>query len=661
MLYKSQSPLERQRIKQKIINDIYGFELLFTPYIVSHVILTKYLKDNGIEITKKERLPIYLSNTLDLSSHLISELLPNLLKEHENALKVKMEKDVLAIIGNPPYFGGKSRAEKSKIDTLLNDYKKGLHEKRISLSDLYIKFIRFAQWKIEKSGYGVVGIITNNSWLNGITHRQMRKSLMETFDDIYILNLHGNTRKGETDKNIFDIMIGISINIFVKYQKLSCQPASLFSKCNIPKHYSRESYAKRVFYYSVLVDNIVTKNEKLNLLETKTLSSIKWEKLNPQETENYFFVPQDLKKENTYKKFLKITNVFYNYNTGILTNNDRIAIHYHEKDLLDLKKDFSILNDEDLREKYKITSKGSWKLKEAREDLIENYNQNIIQYRVFDFRFSSLSKKSTAFIGRPRYRTMRHFDGRNNIGLCFTRVFNTNTNIYNRVFISRNIIDCHLHSDAVYIAPLFLYNYDMGQGTETPTPNFTKKFYKEYLDKLSFKPTPEDILNYIYAVLHCPQYRETYIEFLRTDFPSVPMAKNKRIFYNYAVIGRRLAELHTMQNVPKDEEIMEEFKFKEAIENFVILKITPPTETEHKLSIISTENREIIFNGVTIEIYNFEIGYCKPLDKWLRYRKNDSVILNTEDLCHIKQMIIVIKQTILIMEQINTLNMQYLN
>ncbi|WP_096525564.1 hypothetical protein [Candidatus Endomicrobiellum trichonymphae] len=116
--------------------------------------------------------------------------------------------------------------------------------------------MRFAQWKIVEHGWGVVGIITNNSWLNGITHRQMRKSLMETFDEIYILNLHGNTRKGENDKNI-----------------------------------------------SVLADNIVTGNEKLNLLETKTLSSLKWKKLNPQETGNYFFIPHDLKEENIYNSF----------------------------------------------------------------------------------------------------------------------------------------------------------------------------------------------------------------------------------------------------------------------------------------------------------------------------------------------------------------------
>ncbi|GMO54047.1 MAG: hypothetical protein Ta2C_06480 [Candidatus Endomicrobiellum trichonymphae] len=199
--------------------------------------------------------------------------------------------------------------------------------------------MRFAQWKIVEHGWGVVGIITNNSWLNGITHRQMRKSLMETFDEIYILNLHGNTRKDENDKNIFDIMVGVSINIFIKH------PGFPSKYCN------REFSAEKVFYYSVLADNIVTRNEKLNLLETKTLSSLKWKKLNPQETENYFFIPQDLKEENTYNSFFKIINILYNYNSGVGMRNYKIVIHYREKDLLDLKKKFSILNDENLRKK----------------------------------------------------------------------------------------------------------------------------------------------------------------------------------------------------------------------------------------------------------------------------------------------------------------------
>ena len=219
--------LQKQKIKNKILNDIYGFELLFTPHIVAHTILVKHLKDKGINIDSEknnERLGIYLTNTLDIDQHSISGHLPNLKKEHEKASSIKNYEDILAIIGNPPYFNGKSQALSPIIDNLIaQTYKKGLNEKKINLDDLYIKFIKSAEYKISevnKGSGGVVGIITNNSFLDGITHRKMRESLYNSFDEIYILNLHGNARKGEADKNIFDIMVGVSICFLVKYSDL---------------------------------------------------------------------------------------------------------------------------------------------------------------------------------------------------------------------------------------------------------------------------------------------------------------------------------------------------------------------------------------------------------------------------------------------------------
>jgi hypothetical protein len=225
--------LTKQTLKNKITKDIYGFELLFTPYIIAHTILTRFLKEKGIPLDG-ERLGVYLTNTLDVSSHRISELLPALKKEYEKARDIKDKENILAIVGNPPYFNGKSQAKSDVIDAELKKYKQGLNEKKINLDDLYIKFIRFAEWKIQRNGYGVVGIITNNSFLDGVTHRQMRKHLYNTFDEIYIVNLHGNSRKGEGDKNIFDIMVGVSITFLVKH-KTTPQPTKScrFSKTPI--------------------------------------------------------------------------------------------------------------------------------------------------------------------------------------------------------------------------------------------------------------------------------------------------------------------------------------------------------------------------------------------------------------------------------------------
>jgi predicted helicase len=219
---------------------------------------------------------------------------------------------------------------------------------------------------------------------------------------------------------------------------------------------------------------------------------------------------------------------------------------------------------------------------------------------------------------------------------------------------------CHdLFFVSSYCAPLYLYNPNIEKrGTETKTPNFTEKLYKEYLNVLSFKPTTEDILNYIYSVLHSPIYRQKYIEFLKTDFPAVPMTKDKDTFYSYAKLGKQLIALHTMADIPKDKEIREEYEGE--IANFVIAKITVPTKAAPKLTIKTTDNKEIIFNGVTPEIYAFQIGSYNPIDKWLKYRIKDKVILGIDDLAHIKNMIIVIKHTMLIMEQIKELKESYL-
>ena len=250
--------LVRHNIKDKIINDIYGFELNFTPYIISHTLLNRYLSNKKIIFEKNERLGVYLTNTLDISQHSISALLPRLKQEHEKSMQIKSEEDILAIVGNPPYFGGRSKANSDLIDGQVTEYKKHLEgETNLQpLDDLYIKFIRFAEWKIEKSGEGVIGIVTNNSFLDGLIHRQMRKYLYNTFDEVYIVNLHGNTQKKEGDQNIFDILIGVCIIFLIKYKT--------------------KSKNKSVSYFSTKENNIISRRQKLTFLEKTQFSKVNW-------------------------------------------------------------------------------------------------------------------------------------------------------------------------------------------------------------------------------------------------------------------------------------------------------------------------------------------------------------------------------------------------
>lgn len=636
MLNPHASPLEKQKIKEKILKDIYGFELLFTPYIVAHTVLTKFLKDNGVNIASGDRLPVYLTNTLDLAPHAISQLLPNLKQEHEKALQVKQETDILAIIGNPPYFNGKSKSASKEIDEFTQDYKKDLNEKKINLDDLYIKFIRFAEWKINKSGSGVAGLITNNSFLDGVTHRQMRKHLLETFDEIYILNLHGNTRKKEQDKNIFDIMVGVCITLFVKY------PAGQRPKGNTA-----------VYYYSTLINGLTTRPEKLHLLDTHTLTDLPWKRLNPFQTPFYWFTDKDLSLQNEYDKFWKITDIFGEYNSGIQSKNDLICALYTNEKRKTIKDNFLNLSIEELIKKYDLKNGRDWQVAWAKEDLHKSpILATQINYRPFDIRYTNYTGKTKGIIAYPRYKTTQHFIGKENLGLCFTR--NIDSNCFADILITNKMVDLHYISGQTYIAPLYLYQQELGQ--EVKTPNFTTRFQKEYLAQNAH--TPEDTLNYIYAVLHCPVYRKKYLEFLKTDFPSVPMTSDLAVFSAYARLGRRLIRLHTLEDIPQDPAIREEYEGE--IVNFALAKIIPPTTAQPKLTLETTSGKKIIFNGVTPEIYAFQIGSYAPVDKWLKYRKKDGVLLGVDDLLHLKNMIIALKHTMETMEEIEALGATYL-
>ena len=678
---KKLDDLDKKKIKDKIMNDIYGFELLFPPYIVAHLMLKNYLKSKEISFEKYEQLKIYLTNTLDIGQHSISGHLPTMQEEHEEAFKIKSKQNILAIVGNPPYFNGKSQSISGVIEDELVKYKEGLNERKINLNDMYVKFIRFAEWKMEQAGQGIVGIVTNNGFLDGLTFRQMRKHLCETFDEIYIVNLHGNSRKGEKDKNIFDIMVGVCICIFVKH-KNSANSATVGAGSACPETVETHNYAslqkgeqtsplqknKTVVKYFSTVDNgILSRKDKLEFLQNAKFRKIKWKILKTTKTENYWFVPKDFSLQKQYKKFWKITDIFEKYNSGIQTKNDSFTIQYSQKTLERLQKNILKLNEKEISEKYNIKGSRDWTVEKAKEDLINNYNPQKISFRPLDIRWTSLSTVSKGFLGYPRYEIMKHFENYKNFGLCFTRTVPSAS--YDNVFITNKIIDIHYCSDQVYIAPLYLYNgngngngdykYELlAEGIKRRT-NFTKQFNEKYLDKLNFKkpPTPERILAYIYAVMHSPIYREKYIEFLKTDFPAVPMTSNETVFEKFAKLGQQLIDFHLLEKIPKDYDIT----FNGDISKSVIIgKIIPPTVSDNVLKLLTVDNQKITFVNVSPEIYNFEIGSYKPLEKWLKYRIKDKIELTVEDFTHIKNMLIALKNTIRIMGEIEALGEVYL-
>jgi predicted helicase len=640
--------LEKHKIKTKIVADLYGFELLFTPYIVAHTILTKRLKDAGISLNSKEGLGIYLTNTLDITPHSISDSMPYLQEEHKKASQIKEETEVLAIIGNPPYRSGASASKAERIDGLITDtYKKDLNERKVNLDDLYIKFIKFAEHKIQNQKGGIVAIITNNSFLDGLTHRKMREHLTKTFDEIYILNLHGNTRRGEEDKNVFDIMVGVSINIFVKNAKPLKQ--------------------KKVHYFSTLEEGLNSRKEKLQFLQENTIKSINWQELNLNEP-NFWFVNKNNEGLEGYKNFISLADVFTKFGSGAKTDRDDLVIDYN-KDLLGKKMEiaFSGNFDKEFSKKYNIQNSSSYKFADKLKE--QNFDNSAIKnifYRLFDNRFIYYKQ---GFTSRPAFEQMQHML-LGNIGLCFSRSF-SNEN-YSNLFITKNIIDIHYNSDQSYLAPLYLYTEE-GEDLMAEAPSKKPNFKKEFIDlienlynvkivvnsneiskeKRVKNITPEEVLHYIYAILHSPVYRSKYLEFLKIDFPKIPFTKSFEVFKKYSKLGEELTRLHTLESLPKTLEIkvigiLEEFKIKSV------------THSLSDLHLETTTSKIIAFEGITKEIWEFEIGSYKPIEKWLKYRIKDEVVLGIDDLWHIKNMAISIKETILIMKELEEMGEEFL-
>jgi predicted helicase len=450
----------------------------------------------------------------------------------------------------------------------------------------------------------------------------LRESLLNSFDEIYIINLHGNTLKKESDKNLFDIMVGVNISIFVKHKT----PLK----------------NKKLYYYSTLENNLISREEKLNFLENNSLDSIDFKELEVKEP-NYFFTYKDNENIEEYNEFWSVTDIFNIYSVGIETQKDNISIQYTKENLENLKDEFLSKNENDLREKFNIIDGTYWKLQKAIKSF-DNYNPQKIIYRPFDTRYTNYYK---GFLGRDRFEVMQHLISNINLSLIVPR--QADVDKYKHIFISNLISEGNLIGTAKKygsgsVFPLYTYHETMGETQKEP--NFTKQF-KEFLETLSFKPTPEEILSYIYARLHSQKYRDKYFEFLKIDFPKVPFTKDEKLFFKYANLGQKLIDLHLLKDELEDETI----KFTGLSKNRFIEKITLKDE-------VLSLNDDIKISGVTKDIFDFEIGSYKVIDKWLKYRKKDNVKLTGDDFLHLNQMIIAIKQTIKIMRDIDKIEIQ---
>ncbi|OGM11148.1 hypothetical protein A2Z22_01025 [Candidatus Woesebacteria bacterium RBG_16_34_12] len=585
-------------VHHDLLPRLFGFELMMAPYTIAHLKLSMALKETGFLYfnetrTGKTRLGIYLTNSLEEVGKqpqlLAFDFGASIAEEAEEASKIKNEKPIMVVVGNPPY--SVSSSNKSEwIQKLIDVYKTNLDEKSYNaLSDDYVKFIRFAEHFIERNENGIVAMITNNSFIDGITHRQMRKHLLESFDDIYILNLHGNSKKKETtpdggkDENVFDIQQGVSINIFVRKEG---------EKKGLGKVHHTDLFGKRA--------------DKFEALNQRDLKSIKWQELEYSEP-YFFFVPKDFTLQEEYNKGFKIDDIFTVKAAGVKTHNDKVLIANSTKEL---------------REQL-LSYFGP-------DFLFNNELVKSITYRPFDNRFIYYD---TDIVVRHRKEQMKH-SLKENVALLSGR--QSKSGKLDHFFISKSLSEMKTaeSSTGSYHFPLYLHHND-----GTKTTNFKRNII-DNLKRIVGKVYQEDILDYIYAVLYWPGYRERYKEFLKIDFPRIPYPKDTKYFKKLVKIGSELRAFHLLES-PKVNKFITTYPVSgtDAVEK-------KPEYKDGKVYI----NNEQYFGSVPKEAWEFWIGGYQPAQKWLKDRKGRE--LANEDIEHYQKMIVALSETEKIMKEI---------
>ncbi|EAL3985173.1 DNA methyltransferase [Campylobacter upsaliensis] len=641
IISKESEIFKNETIKNKFLKDIYGFELSFVPYIVARLKLGQILRKSGFKDFSEADFQIYLNNTLDLEKNANFDMfmpLVNLDQEWQKARDVKHDKNLLVILGNPPY-NAKSKNKGKEILELLKTYKENLNEINIQpLDDDYIKFMRFAQWKLLEQGQknifeansGLMGFITNNSFLDGRIHRNMRESLYKSFDEIYILNLHGSDKDAKNDENVFDIKIGVCISLFIKYK-------------------NEPSKGATIFYASTAQKGIFKRAEKYALLDDisqRGLNSIKWEELSPNEP-YFWFVPKNFENEE-YEDFWALAGdkalakskaVFLNFNSGVETGKDNIAIQPSKSAMEQVLSDFETLSKEAILKKYK--------LKDLDENIISKtlaeYKHKDtparitpIAYRPFDTQYTLYSRKQ-GFLRRTMYGVMQHFLRGENLGLCFPKIclnFIFDYSMVINTIVDRTFGGSKTGSETC-IAPLYSYDID------GKIPNFTPEFlaYKEKHQILKDK-SPEEILAFIYANLYNPKYRSKYLEYLKIGFPKVSFEVSVKEFERFERLGSELIKLHLMQEIPQDE--IDFIFLKESKKpNFKIAKYQEKERfVENKIIL----NEDLAISPIGAEIWNYTIGGYQVLKQWLKYRKD--YVCTKEELEHLLKICKILKKTI---------------
>ena len=595
-------------VREHFLQKIFGFEYLIAPYTIAHLKLSQYLKDRGHPLKSDEQLQVFLTNTLEPIEPQANLLLPGISAEVEAAQKVK-DREILVIVGNPPY-SGVSKNMGAAAQKLIERYKivdgHPISERKHWLQDDYVKFIAFAQRKMDEVAEGVVGIITNHNYLDGPTFRGMRQSLMTTFNRIYVLDLHGSYQRvedvpeGMTDQNVFDIKPGVAIALFVKSSKVSSSV----------EHF--DLWGKR--------------EEKYKRLANSSLGDLKLQEIKPS-SPNYFF--EVGAKTSDVENGRPIDKMFVVSSTALQTSRDEFATAYTEADIADRSlalRDASVPDSvfRDLLKKKKGSELPSgdsdfWKLRQARKELRTRASVEIIplMYRPFDVRYLIYDDAVVHRTKREVSDPMRC----ENLALLLPRQLSSIE--YRHVFVTKYVSEMCVVSSSTKeqnrVFPLWRFVGDGGEWHENLSAEF-----RAFLDgRYEHHYTPEEILGYIYAILYTPTYRKRYAEFLRIDFPRIPFPEMTDDFETLSGLGWALVQAHLLAELPRLGLAAYHGKGDHAVE-FVRY-----SAEDQKISINKTQ----FFKPVPEVVWQFHIGGYQVLDKYLKSRKGR--VLSLDEIDHV--------------------------
>ena len=631
--------------RARILERLFGFELLMAPYTIAHLKLGLMLNAHA------HRLGVYLTNTLEMPSEQIEMQLGPwrvLSEEAAQANRIKRDTPILVVIGNPPYSGHSANRvpwleQLIRTDYYPKDARKEQNPKM--LLDDYVKFIRWAQWRLERTGQGILAFITNHGYLDAPTFRGMRRALLNAFDTLYLVDLHGNLRRKETapdgspDENVFDIQQGVALLIAVKRAALpdaSPSTDSALESADSASWETPDGQTLRVFYAEVRGRRAV----KYAFLRENTLETVAWTLLTPR-APLYLFVPQDDALQAEYEQGWSLTDIFRVHSTGVKTHRDHFVIDFDKDTLLQRIREFRDLSipDETLRRRCDLRDTRDWKLTPNREQLAQDphwqsYLQPIL-YRPFDVRWIYFTPH---VVELPREEVMLHMVRGANVALIAPRQVAADFHhAFVTIYMSGvNNIGTAGRYGAGFHFPLYLYHQE-ADGAVVREANLRAEFVRA----LGVEASSEQVLAYIYAVLHAPSYRARYAEFLRRDFPRIPLPRDAEQFHALSALGQELIDLHLLRAPRLSQSPV---KFPVAGSNTVEKGF--PRYANGRVWINKTQ----YFEGVREAVWRFQVGGYQVCDKWLKDRRERT--LSNAEIETYRKIVYALDETLRLMDAI---------